>query len=79
MSVIVDGGKFKFQFIPDYANFLLKNKLEEFTTAGICFCREANLPMMQPSTRMKEADLVSLSVDANKELLEALAANNVGH
>jgi hypothetical protein len=78
MEIKVDNGKFKFQYIPDYAKYLLKNKLEEFTTVGIRFCREANLPMMRPLAKIKEVDLVTMSVETNKELLEALAENNVG-
>ena len=78
MDIKIDSGKFKFQYIPDYAKYLLKNKLEEFTTVGIRFCREADLPMMRAVSKIKEADLVAMSVEANKELLSALAENNVG-
>src|SRR5688572_21962625 len=77
MNIKVDSGKFQFQYIPDYANYLLKNKLEEFTTVGIRFCREADLPMMRAVAKIPEKDLVALSVAANKELLAALADNNV--
>jgi hypothetical protein len=56
----------------------LKNKLEEFTTVGIRFCREADLPMMRPLAKIKEADLVAMSVESNKEFLEALSTNAVG-
>lgn len=67
----------KFQYIPDYASYLLKNKLEEFVTVGIRFCREMDLPMMRPLQRMSEKELVEISITSNKELLTALAANNV--
>ncbi|MDF2449542.1 MAG: hypothetical protein K0R26_2046 [Bacteroidota bacterium] len=67
----------KFQYIPDYANFLLNNKLEEFVLVGIRFCREVDLPMMRPLSKLSEKDLVTMSMDTNKELLEALAHNKV--
>jgi|ERR1043166_7473431 hypothetical protein len=69
--------RFKFQYIPDYAGFILKNKLEEFVTVGIRFCREMDLPMMRPLAKIEEKDLVAMSLESNAELLEALAANNV--
>jgi hypothetical protein len=78
MDIYVDKSKFRFQYIPDFAKFLLNNKLEEFTTVGIRFCREVNLPLMRPLAKIPEHDLVAMSIEANKELLEALALNNIG-
>jgi hypothetical protein len=77
MEIKINNAKFKFQYIPDYANFILKNKLEEFVTVGIRFCREADLPMMRPLEKIPESDLVAMSVDSNRELLEALSTNNI--
>lgn len=68
---------FKFQYLPDYANFLLKNKLDEFVTVGIRFCRELDLPMMRPLSKMTEKDLIELTRDSNEEILTALAGNNI--
>ena len=68
---------FKFQYIPDYASFLLKHKLEEFVTVGIRFCREVELPMMKPLERVSENELVKMSIESNRELLQALASNKV--
>jgi hypothetical protein len=68
---------FKFQYLPDYAHFLLGNKLEEFTQVGIRFCREADLPMLRPLAKMSEKDLIALSLAGNQELLNALASNNI--
>lgn len=68
---------FKFQYVPDYASFLLKNKLDEFVTVGIRFCRELDLPVMRPLQRIPEKDLVAMSLESNAELLTALATNNV--
>lgn len=73
----IDSAKFKFQYLPDFANFILKNKLDEFVTVGIRFCRELDLPMMRPLSKMSEKDLIELSRDSNKEILTALADNNI--
>lgn len=69
--------KFKFQYLPDYAKFLLENKLEEFTLVGIRFCREYDLPMMRPLAKVPEQRLIELSIEGNRKLLEHLAKNNV--
>jgi hypothetical protein len=70
-------GLFKFQYLPDYAKFLLDHKLEEFTTVGIRFCRELDLPMMRPLAKIPENELVELSIQANKDTLTALSNNNI--
>ena len=77
MNITIDQGKFKFQYLPDYAKFLLDNKLDEFVTVGIRFCRELDLPMMRPLSRITESELVKLSRASNREMLAALASNSV--
>lgn len=69
--------KFNFKYLPDYADFLLKNKLEEFVTVGIRFCREAELPLLKPLSKFSEAELVQLSLATNRELLIALSENKI--
>lgn len=75
--LLKEKGLFKFQYLPDYAKFLLNNKLEEFTTVGIRFCRELDLPMMRPLAKLPETKLVELSIESNKKTLVALAGNNI--
>lgn len=70
-------GLFKFQYLPDYAKFLLENKLEEFVTVTIRFCREVELPMLKPLSKLSEQELVALSVQNTKELLESLSKNEI--
>ncbi len=77
MPLSINSAKFKFQYLPDYAAFLLNNKLEEFTQVGIRFCREADLPMLRPLSTMAEKDLIALSLEGNRELLTALSTNNI--
>jgi hypothetical protein len=73
----IDKAKFHFQYLPDFAKFILKEKLEEFVTVGIRFCRELDLPMMRPLAKMSEEELCDLSRDSNKEILTALAKNDI--
>src|ERR1700739_844808 len=77
LNLKVDKSKFKFQYMPDFAYFILKNKLEEFVTVGIRFCREMDLPLMRPLAKIPEKDLIAMSKDSNEELLKALAENDV--
>ena len=63
---------FNFTYLPDFADFILKNKMEEFVTVGIRFCREVNLPILKPISRFSEQELVVLSIETNKKMLEAI-------
>lgn len=73
----IDNSKFKFQYLPDYAKFLLENKMDEFVTVGIRFCRELDLPMMRPLSKISEQQLLELSRESNKEILTGLSQNNI--
>lgn len=68
---------FKFQYLPDYAKFLLNNKLDEFVTVAIRFCRELDLPMLRPLAKFSEKELLGLSRDSYEQILAALAENKV--
>ena len=76
-SLQIDNSKFKFQYLPDYAKFLLQNKLDEFVTVGIRFCRELDLPMMRPLSKIPENKLLELSRDSNREILSGLEKNDI--
>jgi hypothetical protein len=69
--------EFKFQYVPEYAKFLLTNKLDEFVTVGIRFARELDLPMMRALAMVPEKDLIELSRESNREILTALANNDI--
>jgi hypothetical protein len=69
--------KFSFNYLHEYARFLLDNKLEEFVTVGIRFCREAELPLLKPLSKFSEDELVKLSMDTNRELLTAIAEKKI--
>lgn len=68
---------FKFQYLPDFCKFLLTDKLDEFTVVGIRFCRELDLPMMRPLAKLSENDLIELSRESNRQILQALSNNDI--
>jgi len=68
---------FHFKYLPEYAAFLLKNKLEEFTIVGIRFCRQFDLPMLKPLAKISEKELTNLSIESNRQLLKALSENRI--
>jgi hypothetical protein len=68
---------FRFKYLPEYSAYLLKNKIEEFVTVGIRFARQYDLPMMKPLARISEKELTKMSLDSNREILQALAENNI--
>ncbi|HXB41437.1 MAG TPA: PAS domain-containing protein [Bacteroidia bacterium] len=76
-NVVVNKEKFKFRYLPEYAGYLLKNRLAEFVTISIRFCREEELPLLKPLSRFSEEELVSLGMDSNREILTALATNTI--
>jgi hypothetical protein len=73
----VDGASFKFKYLPLYADYLLKNHLEEFVTVGIRFARELGLPMLKPLAKLPEKELVAISLESNKQILTALKENKI--
>jgi hypothetical protein len=75
--VKVDKTRFQFKYLPQYAEFLLNDHLEEFVTIGIRLARELNLPMLKPLAKVPEKDLVQHSLDSNKMILKALSENKI--
>jgi hypothetical protein len=77
MNFIPGAANFKFQYLPDFASFLLNNKLDELVLTSIRFCRDADLPMMRPLSRMSEEVLVEGTRETNRAFLAALAVNDI--
>jgi hypothetical protein len=74
----IDKSIFRFTYLPDYAGYLLETRLDEFVRVGIRFSREADLPLLKSLAHLSEEQLVILSLDSNRRLLEALKRNDVG-
>lgn len=68
---------FKLKYLPEFADYILNNKLVEFVTVGIRFSREADLPLLKPLSKFSEDELVAISVESNREILEAISKNEV--
>ncbi len=79
IKYVVNKEIFKFKYLPDYADFLLKNKLTEFVTIGIRFCREVDLPLLKPLSKFSEQELVELSMESNRQILISLAKNDIAN
>jgi hypothetical protein len=73
----IDDKKFEFIYLPDYAAFLLKEKLVEFVTVGIRFMKEAEFPLLKPLSRFSEEELVNMGLESNRLMLKALSENKV--
>ncbi|MDF3077865.1 MAG: hypothetical protein K0S09_1754 [Sphingobacteriaceae bacterium] len=76
-NIKVDKSKFKFDYLPAYAEYLLKNKLEEFVLVNIRFCREVDLPMLKPLAKFSEQELVAISLESTTQMLQALADGQI--
>jgi hypothetical protein len=76
-KIRVDEKLFKFKYLPKFAEYILKNRLEEFVTVGIRFARELDLPMLKPLAKVPEDELVKLSMESNKIILQALSENKI--
>lgn len=73
-EISLDNSKFEFIYLPDYAAYLLKEKLVEFVTVGIRFMKEANLPLL---SKISEEALVAIRLESNKKMLTALSKNSI--
>jgi len=68
---------FRFSYLPDYAGYLLENKLTEFVTVSIRFSRDAELPLLKPLSKFSEKELVDLSMESSSEMLLALKEGRI--
>lgn len=76
-DIKIDSNKFKFKYLPDFADHILKNVLDEFVLIGIRFCRDEDLPMLKPFAKMSETELVTLSVQSSRQMLESLSKGEI--
>jgi hypothetical protein len=76
-KISVDEQLFKFKYLPQFADYILKNKLEEFVTVGIRLARELDLPMLKPLAKVPEQEVIKLSLESTSRILKALSENNV--
>lgn len=77
IKVQVDKSKFEFKYLPAYADYLLKNHLEEYVKVSIRFCRALDLPMLKPLSKISEQDLIKLSIESNRVTLNSLRDSTI--
>ncbi len=78
-KIKVNKALFKFEYLPAYADYILRNKLEEFVLIGIRFSRELDLPMLKPLAKLSEKELVAISLESNRQILTDLVNGNIGN
>jgi PAS domain S-box-containing protein len=67
--------KLHFSFLPAYCDYLLHNKLKEFSAEMLRVSKEEKVPFLKFLAAMPEDKLLELSIQTTKELLESLAEN----
>lgn len=69
--------KLDFTLLPDYAGFLLREKLKEFSAAMLKISREEKIPILKYFETLSEEQIVSVSIETSREILKYLAQNKV--
>jgi PAS domain S-box-containing protein len=66
-----------FKYLPDYAQYLLDNKLEDFTRTLLAISYEVKLPILKFLENIPEDELMKMSIAGTKDLLNYFATNTV--
>lgn len=66
-----------FKYLPYYAQYLLTNKLEDFTRTSLIISREIKIPLLKFFEEMPEEELIEISIQDTIEYLTYLASNTV--
>ena len=66
-----------FNYLSDYAQYLLDNKLEDFTRTLLAISREVKIPVLRFFENMPEEELIKLSIAGTKDLLNYFATNTI--
>lgn len=66
-----------FQYLPGYAQYLLSNRLEDFTRKTLAISREVKIPLLRFFENMPEDELIKLSIQGTQDYLGYFAGNKV--
>lgn len=66
-----------FNYLSGYAQYLLDNKLEDFTRTLLAISREIKIPVLRFFENMPEEELIKISIAGTKELLNYFATNTI--
>lgn len=67
--------KLKFEFFPAYADFILRNKLDEFMKVALAYSKKEDLSLMKFLGSYTEQQLIEIGRVSNAEMLDAIAKN----
>lgn len=71
-EITLEKVKLNFYYLPDYANFLLKNKQKEFASTMLFISREEKTPCLKYFETLPEQEIIQLLQRNIRELLECL-------
>ncbi len=71
------GTHLHFNYLPQFAAYLLKNKTEEFAMQQLLLSREIQLPLLKFLEALPEREMVALSLKATKGLLTYFSENRI--
>lgn len=74
-ETIIKQVKLDFYHLPDYANFLLYNKPDEFSLAMLNVSLEEKLPILKHFETLPEDQVIKLTLESTKVLLKYFAEN----
>ncbi|RFS17958.1 PAS domain-containing protein [Emticicia sp. C21] len=66
-----------FKHIPAYAQYLLTNKLEDFTRTSLAISREVKVPLLRFFEGLPEDELIKLSIQGTQDYLGYFANNSI--
>ncbi len=67
--------KLSFEFLPEFASFILNNHLEDYSSEQLKTSRDEDVPLLKFFSQMPEEELLQLAEKSAKEFLTALAQN----
>jgi signal transduction histidine kinase len=67
--------KLDLRYLPAYADFLIKNKLEDCSRTQLQFSREEKIPLLKYFENLPDDDLIEMGKQGYLEMLTALAQN----
>jgi PAS domain S-box-containing protein len=75
-SLSRDQNDLDFKYLPDYARFLLDNKLEDYCRESLRISRELNIPLLKYFDDVPDDQLIAMGMKLNAETLSLFATNN---
>ncbi len=74
-STLSDHKKLDFKYFNDYADFILKNKLREFSERMLLYARSEKIPILKLFDSYNDEQLIEIGMTNAAKMLTALASN----